>query len=80
MNPLKVRRRVKLKLRLHYHKKVKHPWIPAQKQGDQGPSSKIEEETAAAPPTKPSGEEKGAKKDSNKTKQKIHPFFGMILK
>ena len=32
MNPIKIRRRVKLKLRLHHHKKVKQPWIPAQKQ------------------------------------------------
>ena len=41
--------------------------------GDQDPSPKIEE---TATPSKPSEEEK-AKKDSKKTKQKIHPFFGM---
>ena len=45
----------------------------------QGPSSKTEEIAAATPPpTKPSSEEKERdKKDSKKTKQKIHPFFGM---
>ena len=32
MNPLKMKRKVKLKLRLLHHKKVKQPWIPVQKQ------------------------------------------------
>ena len=46
--------------------------------GGQGPSSKIEETAATPTPTKPSSEEKERDdKDSKKTKQKIHPFFGM---
>ena len=43
--------------------------------GDHESSSKTEE--TAATPTKPSEEER-AKRDGKKTKQKIHPFFGML--